>query len=117
MKHANLQLETTSIPIEARLEATLVRRYKRFLADVELPTGEIRTIHCPNPGSMLGTKEPGSSVRCSTHDNPKRKLRHTLEMIRVGRSWVGLHAVKANTIAERALDRLLDVMGRYGRSG
>jgi sugar fermentation stimulation protein A len=105
MKHANLQLETTSIPIEARLEATLVRRYKRFLADVELPNGEIRTIHCPNPGSMLGTKEPGSSVRCSTHDNPKRKLRHTLEMIRVGRSWVGLHAVKANTIAERALDR------------
>jgi len=54
---------------------------------------------------MLGTKEPGSAVRCSTHDNPKRKLRHTLEMIRVGRSWVGLHAVKANAIAERALGR------------
>lgn len=96
-------LRTTSIPIEARLEATLVRRYKRFLADVELEDGEIRTIHCPNPGSMLGMKEPGSAVRCSTHDNPKRKLRHTLEMIRVGRTWVGLHAMRANAIAERAL--------------
>jgi len=99
-----LKLKTTSIPIEARLEAVLVRRYKRFLADVELPDGEIRTIHCPNPGSMSGTKKPGSKVRCSTHDNPKRKLAHTLEMIRVGRSWVGLHAVKANGIARRALE-------------
>ena len=98
-----LKLKTTSIPIEARLEAVLVRRYKRFLADVELPDGEIRTIHCPNPGSMSGTKQPGSKVRCSTHDNPKRKLAHTLEMIRVGRAWVGLHAAKANAIAERAL--------------
>jgi len=97
-------LSPTSIAIEARLEARLVRRYKRFLADVELDDGETITIHCPNPGSMLGTKEPGSAVRCSTHDNPKRKLRHTLEMIRVGRSWVGLHAAKANAIARQALE-------------
>jgi sugar fermentation stimulation protein A len=103
MRHDTPKLATVSIPIEARLEATLLRRYKRFLADVELSDGEIRTIHCPNPGSMSGTKAPGSAVRCSTHDNPKRKLRHTLEMIRVGRSWVGLHAVKANAITERAL--------------
>jgi sugar fermentation stimulation protein A len=53
---------------------------------------------------MLGTREPGSRVRCSTHDNPKRKLRHTLEMIRVGRVWVGLHAARANGIAARALE-------------
>ena len=103
MRHQTPKLETISIPIEARLEATLLRRFKRFLADVELSDGEVRTIHCPNPGSMSGTKAPGSTVRCSTHDNPKRKLRHTLEMIRVGRSWVGLHAVKANSITERAL--------------
>jgi sugar fermentation stimulation protein A len=105
MRNETPKLETVSIPIEARLEATLLRRYKRFLADVELPNGEVRTIHCPNPGSMSGTKAPGSAVRCSTHDNPKRKLRHTLEMIRVGRSWVGLHAVKANALTERALAR------------
>ena len=97
------RLEPIALPIEARLEAKLLRRYKRFLADVELEDGSQIQIHCPNPGSMLGTKKPGSAVRCSTHDNPKRKLRHTLEMIRVGRSWVGLHAVKANGIALRAL--------------
>jgi sugar fermentation stimulation protein A len=96
-------LKSTSIRIEAQLEAKLLRRYKRFLADIELEDGEVRTVHCPNPGSMSGTKAPGSAVRCSTHDNPKRKLRHTLEMIRVGRSWVGIHAAKANAIAGRAL--------------
>jgi sugar fermentation stimulation protein A len=93
-----------SLPIEARLEARLVRRYKRFLADVVLPSGEERTVHCPNPGSMLGTRKPGSLVRCSTHDSPTRKLRHTLEMIRVGRIWVGLHAARANALAARALE-------------
>ncbi len=97
-------LEPIALPVEARLEAKLLRRYKRFLADVELEDGSQITIHCPNPGSMLGTKKPGSAVRCSTHDNPKRKLRYTLEMIRVGRSWVGLHAVKANGIARRVLE-------------
>jgi len=98
------KLTPVSLPIEARLEATLIRRYKRFLADIRLDDGSELTVHCPNPGSMLGTKAPGSAVRCSTHDNPKRKLRHTLEMIRVGRSWVGLHAVKANAVARHALE-------------
>ena len=98
------KLTPVSIPIEARLEATLIRRYKRFLADIRLADGCELTVHCPNPGSMLGTKAPGSAIRCSTHDNPKRKLRHTLEMIRVGRSWVGLHAIKANAIARQALE-------------
>lgn len=98
------QLIPISLPIEARLRATLIRRYKRFLADIRLEDGSELTVHCPNPGSMLGTKTPGSDVRCSSHDSPKRKLRHTLEMIRVGRSWVGLHAVKANAVTKRALE-------------
>jgi sugar fermentation stimulation protein A len=97
-------LTPISLPIEARLQATLIKRYKRFLADVRLEDGSEITVHCPNPGSMLGTQAPGSAVRCSTSDNPKRKLRHTLEMIRVGRSWVGLHAIKANSIVKRALE-------------
>jgi sugar fermentation stimulation protein A len=80
-----------------------VRRYKRFLADVQLDNGEIVTVHCPNPGAMRGTDRPGSAVRCSTSDNPRRKLRHTLEMIRVGRIWVGLHTLRANQIVARAL--------------
>ena len=98
------RLTPVSIPVDGGLEARLIRRYKRFLADIELPSGEKLTVHCPNPGSMLGTQAPGSAVRCSTHDNPKRKLRHTLEMIRVGRSWVGLHAARANALAARALE-------------
>ncbi len=104
------ELEPISIPIEARMRAKLIRRYKRFLADVRLEDGRELTVHCPNPGSMLGTRRPGSDIRCSTHDNPKRKLRHTLEMIRVGRIWVGLHASRANAIAQRALEA-----NRYAR--
>ena len=57
-----------------------------------LDDGRKLKVHCPNPGSMRGTQAPGSAVRCSTHDDPRRKLRHTLEMIRVGRIWVGLRA-------------------------
>ena len=91
------------IPVGANMAGRLVRRYKRFLADVERHDGEIVTVHCPNPGAMLGLKRPGSAVRSSTSDNPKRKLQHTLEMIRVGRIWVGLHTLRANQLAARAL--------------
>lgn len=101
---AEASVARVGIPIEARLEGTLVRRYKRFLADVRLPDGREITVHCPNPGRMSGTDAPGSRVRCSTHDDPRRKLRHTLEMIRVGRVWVGLHAARANDIAAAALE-------------
>jgi sugar fermentation stimulation protein A len=93
------------LAVAADLSGRLIRRYKRFLADVELDDGQVVTVHCPNPGSMRGTNAPGSQVRCSTSDNPKRKLRHTLEMIRVGRIWVGLHAARANALAELALER------------
>jgi sugar fermentation stimulation protein A len=82
-----------------------VRRYKRFLADVETRDGQVLTVHCPNPGSMLGMNTPGSAVRCQAHDDPKRKLRHSLEMIRVGRVWVGTNTARANQLAERVLAR------------
>lgn len=97
-------LASLRVPIDAPVEGRLLRRYKRFLADVELPDGRTLTVHCPNPGSMLGTRTPGSPVRCSVHDDPRRKLRHTLEMIRVGRVWVGLHAARANDVARAVLD-------------
>ncbi len=91
------------LALHADLPGRLVRRYKRFLADVETTDGEILTVHCPNPGSMLGMNAPGSAVRCSTHDDPRRKLRHSLEMIRVGRVWVGTNTARANQLAERVL--------------
>jgi sugar fermentation stimulation protein A len=92
-----------SVPVGAAMSGRLVRRYKRFFADVERPDGEIVTVHCPNPGSMLGLREPGSAVRCTTSADPRRKLAHTLEMIRVGRVWVGLHTLRANQLVARAL--------------
>ncbi|MDP6980663.1 MAG: DNA/RNA nuclease SfsA [Myxococcota bacterium] len=92
-----------TIPLRADLEARLLRRYKRFLADVETPDGRELTVHCANPGSMKGCSTPGALVRCSTSNNPKRKLEHSLEMIRVGRSWVGLQPMHANRLAAAAL--------------
>ena len=92
-----------ALPVAATLRGRLVRRYKRFLADIETESGEVLTVHCPNPGAMTGTDRPGSAVRCSTSDNPKRKLAHTLEMVRVGRIWVGVHTLRANQLVARAL--------------
>lgn len=92
------------IPLQADLEGVLIRRYKRFLADIETRDGKQITVHCPNPGAMLGCSTPGAQVRCSSSDNPKRKLRHTLEMIRVGRSWVGLQPMHANRLVRGALE-------------
>jgi sugar fermentation stimulation protein A len=91
------------VPVAADLEGRLLRRYQRFFADVETREGERLTVHCPNPGSMRGLIREGAAVRCSRSDNPKRKLRHTLEMVRVGRTWVGLHTGRANSLAEAAL--------------
>ncbi|MDA8017383.1 MAG: DNA/RNA nuclease SfsA [Thermoanaerobaculia bacterium] len=78
------------------IEGRLIRRYKRFLADVELATGETITVHCANSGSMKGCSEPGRPVLISDSRNPKRKLRHTLEMIRMGRTWVGVNTANPN---------------------
>ena len=88
----------------APLRGRLLRRYKRFLADIETEAGETLTVHCPDPGSMRGCARPGAAVRCSEHDSPKRQLRYTLEMIRVGRVWVGINTGLANAVAARALE-------------
>jgi sugar fermentation stimulation protein A len=91
------------VALRADLRGRLVRRYKRFFADVETSDGRTLTVHCPNPGSMRGCAETGSEVRCSTSDDPKRRLAHTLEMIRVGGAWVGLHTMRANALVGAAL--------------
>ncbi|MEL6500974.1 MAG: DNA/RNA nuclease SfsA, partial [Cyanobacteria bacterium J06623_1] len=71
------------------LRGRLVKRYKRFLADIELDTGEIITAHCPNTGPMTGVSIPDSVVQVSKSDNPKRKLGYTWEMIQLDGTWVG----------------------------
>lgn len=85
------------------IPARLIRRYKRFLADVELDSGGLLTVHCPNSGSMLGCNEPGSPVLLSVADNPKRKYPHTLELVRVGSTWVGINTSRANGLVAEAI--------------
>lgn len=93
-----------TLPLRATVPGRFVRRDRHFLAEVELPTGEVVTVHCPDPGSMRGLAVPGAAVRCSVHDNPRRKLRHTLELVRVGRVWAGTHPARANALVARALE-------------
>jgi len=102
-RHSPGIVERVAVPVEARLRGRFIRRYKRFLADVELESGRTVTVHCANPGSMRGFHRPGASVRCSTSDDPKRKLRHTLEMMRIGRTWVGLQTLRANPVVAAVL--------------
>ncbi|MCB1438197.1 MAG: DNA/RNA nuclease SfsA [Nitratireductor sp.] len=99
------------------IEGRLVRRYKRFLADVELASGETITVHCPNPGSMLGMNEPGLPVWISDSGNPKRKLRHTLELVQVPGSLVVVNTNLANRIAREAMESgLVQGMGQQPSS-
>jgi len=92
-----------TLPVAATLRGRLVRRYQRFFADVRTEAGELVTVHCANPGSMLGLLREGAAVRCSRAANTARKLPHTLEMIRSGPTWVGVHTHLANAFAARVL--------------
>ncbi len=82
---------------------TLVRRYKRFLADVVLADGTEITVHCPNPGSMLDVAVPGRPVALSHSTKPSRKLAYTWEMIELEEGWVGVHTGRTNSFVEEAL--------------
>jgi sugar fermentation stimulation protein A len=85
----------------------LLRRYKRFLADVELDGGETVTATCPNTGSMLGLAEPGTRVWLSTSDSPTRKYRHTWELVELDfggrRVRVGINTGHPNRIVSEAI--------------
>jgi sugar fermentation stimulation protein A len=83
----------------------LIRRYKRFLADVLLEDGEIITIHCPNSGSMLGCSEPGRRVFFSRSENCNRKFPCTWEMIEMPGSLVVVNTLRANTLVKEAVER------------
>jgi len=86
------------------ISATLLKRYKRFLADVRFDDGTETTAHCANPGSMMGLAEPGSMVWLSKSDNPKRKLAWSWELVDDGTSLVGVHTGKANALVEGAIN-------------
>lgn len=109
---------------------SLVKRYKRFLADVRLDSGDVVTAHCANTGTMLGLTEPGSEVWLSPANNPTRKLRYTWELIEDATngeaSLVGINSFHPNALAEEAVrsDRIPELAGypelrrevRYGKN-
>lgn len=82
----------------------LVKRYKRFLTDVELADGSVVVAHCANSGSMLSVNEPGAEVWLSPARNPDRKLKFTWEMIRIGETLVGINTSLPNLIVSEAIE-------------
>lgn len=82
---------------------TLLKRYKRFMADVKLRNGHTVTAHCANSGSMKACSEPGRRVYLSRSDNKKRRLRYTWEMIEMPTSLVGVNTTIPNRLVARAV--------------
>jgi sugar fermentation stimulation protein A len=92
-----------ALPLGATLAGRLVAREKRFLADVALADGRIVRAHLPDPGRMPELAVPGARVRLSTSDAPHRRLAHTVEIVRQGRTWVGVYPARANALMALAL--------------
>ena len=93
----------------------LIKRYKRFLADVKLDNGKVVTAHCPNTGSMKGCCESGQPVYLSVHDNPKRKLKYTWELIEMPTSLVGVNTLVPNRLVYQAAEaELISELAGYG---
>ncbi len=88
------------------IKGKLQKRYKRFFADIEV-NNKVITAHCPNTGSMKGLLDAGNQCWLTSHDDPKRKLKYTLEMIKVNKCLVGVNTHRANKIVLHALQNSL----------
>ena len=88
---------------EKLLQGTLIKRYKRFFADIKY-NNKIITGHCPNSGSMLGLLDKNNKVWFSVSDNPNRKLKYTLEIIEIEKKKVGINTLLTNKIVLEALN-------------
>lgn len=101
----------------ALVRGRLLRRYQRFLAEVELQDGTRVTAHCPNTGSMLGCRDPGSRVWLSPASDPKRRTRFTWELVEVASgALVGIHTGRSNRLVREALEagRIPQLAGFHG---
>ena len=85
------------------IQGKILKRYKRFLSDVELPCGQVIVAHTPNTGSMKTCWEPGWSACVSRSSNPKRKLPYTLELTHNGHTWINVNTSRTNHLAVQAI--------------
>ena len=92
--------------ISSLIKGKLIKRYKRFFVDIKVKNS-ILTAHCPNTGSMMGLLDEGNDVWVSKNDNPNRKLKFTLEIIKVRKNLFGVNTHKANRIVEHGLSNKL----------
>lgn len=95
------------------LEGTLVRRQKRFLADIKLRSGDEVTAHCVNAGSLSGCAVPGSRVLMSVHDDARRRYKYQIEIMYSGRTAVGVHGQRPSAVIAEAIrnDKIATLMG------
>jgi sugar fermentation stimulation protein A len=104
-------------PYPTLYPGVLIKRYKRFLADIELDSGEIITAHCPNTGPMTGINSPGNRVMVSRSENAKRSLPYTWEMIEINDAqptWTGVNTALPNRVIKSALTaHLFPELGNY----
>jgi sugar fermentation stimulation protein A len=87
------------------IQGTLLRRYKRFLADIELAGGEVITAHCPNTGAMTGCAEPGRPVWLSVSASKSRKYPHTWELVDTPLGMACIHSARANQVVREAFEQ------------
>ena len=88
------------------IKGKLIKRYKRFFTDINV-NNELITAHCPNTGSMMGLLSKGNEVWVTKNDNPNRKLKYTLEIIKVNKNMIGVNTHRANRIVEHGLKNQL----------
>ena len=88
------------------IKGKLIKRYKRFFTDINV-NNELITAHCPNTGSMMGLLSKGNEVWVTKNDNPNRKLKYTLEIIKKEKALIGVNTHRANRIVEDALENKL----------
>lgn len=98
------------------IEATLIKRYKRFLADFRLADGTVVTGHCANTGSMVTCMEEGATCWVTHHDDPKRKLKYSWQAVAMPDGMVGIHTSLANKLVEEAITAgLVPELGGYAK--
>ena len=88
------------------IKGKLIKRYKRFFTDIKV-NNQIITAHCPNTGSMMGLLDKGNEVWVTKNDDPNRKLKYTLEIIKKEKALIGVNTHRANKIVQHALENKL----------